>query len=86
MSDGTLQLGSVIPMNRFVAEYDGAALTYGKLKGGKQYAFLFLGIGSPEKPLDVNMALNAMGWCFDPDAADKQYEERTAAKDAPHAD
>lgn len=76
-----LEPGDIIPMNSFTATYehdDGAktALAYKRPRKGAQYAFLFLGVGTPENKLDANKALNALGWVFDPDAANKQLAAR----------
>lgn len=77
MSD--LSPGDVVTMKSFKwsvdNEYD-AELTFAKLDGGRKYAFLFLGAGSPEKPLDANQCLNALGWCFDETRAAEQFKER----------
>lgn len=78
MSD--IQPGDVIPMKNFTASYDGCELKFGKLTKNRKYAFLLLGAGSPESPLDVNQCLNALGWVFAPEKASKQLEERKSTK------
>jgi hypothetical protein len=68
MSD--LTPGDVVTMKSFTWSVDNqfqAELRFAKLSGGRKYAFLFLGAGSPEMPLDANKALNALGWRFMPD-------------------
>lgn len=77
MSD--LSPGDVVTMKRFVWSTDMADMTFAKLEGKRKYAFLFLGAGSPEKPLDADNILNALGWAFDPERAQKQLAERLAA-------
>lgn len=65
-----LRPGDVVPMDSFTAVYgdrrkgkgDFSAFSYRKLSGGRQYAFLFLGAGSPEAPLDAEAVLNTLGW------------------------
>jgi hypothetical protein len=75
-----VQPGDVITMDSFTWSIDNdvqAKLSFKKLSGKRKYAFLLLGAGSPEKPLDANQCLNALGWVFDPDAANKQFAERS---------
>ncbi len=77
MSD--LSPGDVVTMKAFKWSMDGefsAEFTFSKLSGGRKYAFLFLGAGSPERPLDANAALRALGWKFMPDdGAEVQLSE-----------
>lgn len=73
-----LEPGDVIPMERFTASYNNIRLDYRKLSKGRKYAFLLLGIGSEEQPLDANKALNALGWSYDPKAATEQLKDRMA--------
>jgi hypothetical protein len=71
---GDLQMGDVVPMNNFTATYeheDGDKFSFSYKRPGKdsQYLFLLLGVGTPERKVDANQALNAMGWVFDPERA-----------------
>lgn len=83
-----MEAGDIIPMNSFTATYehdDGTktSLSYKRPGKDKQYAFLLLGVGSPDSKLDANEALNVLGWVFDPDSANKQLAERQKAKGTP---
>ena len=77
--------GDIVPMNSFTASYehengDKSSLAYKRPGKGAQYAFLLLGVGTPERKLDANQALNALGWVFDPDRASAQLMERQRTK------
>lgn len=69
--------GDSVLMKSFTESGDDWSVSYAKLTGGRKYAFLFLGAGSPEAPLDANLALNAFGWVFDPQRARAIVAEST---------
>jgi hypothetical protein len=74
-----LSPGDVVTMKQFTWSMDNdfkAELRFAKLHGERKYAFLFLGAGSPESPLDANQCLNALGWCFDERRALEQLKSR----------
>ena len=74
-----LKPGDCIPMEKFSASFDDLTLDFGRLTKGRKYTFLLLGAGSPEQPLDANAALNALGWVYDPEAANAALAERKGA-------
>lgn len=87
--EGGVKIGDVIPMNGFTAAWEGVSLSY-KVKRGsqEQYAFLFLGVGSPERKLNANLVMKSLGWvhptikdtvaagldAFQKDPADSDYQ------------
>jgi hypothetical protein len=75
-----MKCGDNVTMKSFVASGEDWSVTYGKLKEGKKYVFLFLGAASADDPIDPNAALNSFGWVFDPERANTIAD---VTKDAP---